>query len=136
MPSRPKISCPNCQSTHVRSAKPKDLNELVGEFLGTYCFRCAQCGLQFQHSVFGTGSLIYAKCPKCFRMDLTTWSESHYRPTFWMRVKRMLGAKRVRCEACRCNFVSFRKRQSTYVRPNAGVVEHDNQDSEMASARS
>jgi hypothetical protein len=66
-------------------------------------------------------------------MDLTTWSESHYRPTLLMRLKMLFGGKRVRCEACRCNFVSFRKRQSTYVRPNAADQESVSYESEIAA---
>lgn len=119
---------------HVRTTKANGFFELIGEFLGTYSFRCGQCGLQFQHSVFTIGSWVYAKCPKCFRMDLTTWTESHYRPTFWMRLNMFFGAKRVRCEACRCNFVSFRRRESTYVRPNAGAPQELNRNSDFATS--
>jgi hypothetical protein len=85
--------------------------------------------MQFQNRVFSLETTVYAKCPKCFRMDLTTWSESHYRPTLLMRITMLFGGKRVRCEACRCNFVSFRKRQSTYVRPNASESEYGAQES-------
>ena len=135
MPSRPKISCPHCDSANLRSVKPKNLNEFIGELLGTYSFRCARCGNQFQHSVFGLSTIFNAKCPRCFRMDLTTWSESHYRPTSLMRLQMLFGARRVRCEACRCNFVSFRKRSATYVRPNGGGSSDDSA-SERAMAAS
>lgn len=119
MPSKPTILCPNCGGQHYRVAKPQNFNEIVAEFLGTFCFRCAKCGHHFQHSVFGRETVFYAKCPRCFRMDLTTWSESHYRPTWWTKLQIALGAKRLRCEGCRCNFVSFRGRREKYVRREA-----------------
>jgi hypothetical protein len=119
MPSRPRVHCPNCESADVRATRAQNLNEFVGEFLGRYCFRCTQCQTRFQENVFGIDTIWCAKCPRCFRMDLTTWSESHYRPSAWMRLRLLFGARRVRCEACRCNFVSFRKRRARYQQPTA-----------------
>lgn len=104
---------------NLRSTSQRGFSALVQELLGTYAFRCQACGHSFQHSVFSLSTVRYAKCPRCFRMDLTTWSESYYRPSFGMRLQMLFGAKRVRCEACRCNFVSFRKRKDTYVRPGS-----------------
>lgn len=42
-------------------------------------------------------------------MDLGTWDLKYYTPPQSFMVQMTLGAKRFRCEACRCNFVSFRK---------------------------
>jgi len=63
--------------------------------------------------------MFYARCPRCLRQDLSTWDLHYYRASFGMRVWMLLGAKRWRCEACRCNFVSLRPRREKYVRPAA-----------------
>ena len=43
--------------------------------------------------------------------DLTTWSRNHYRVSFGRGLLLFFGAHPYRCERCRCNFVSFRKRK-------------------------
>lgn len=134
MPSKPKVSCPNCGDHRVRLSRPGNFVEFIGEFLGSYCFRCLRCGNQFQFSVFGLSSWWYAKCPRCFRMDLTTWSESNYRPSVWIKFRTLLGARRVRCEACRCNFVSNRKKKEDYVRALVATSSSE-ADGELASQR-
>lgn len=50
----------------------------------------------------------YAKCPRCYRMELSTWSEQHYVPRTRVIFLLRLGATPYRCEFCRLNFVSFR----------------------------
>ena len=51
------------------------------------------------------------------RQDLSTWERRHYHAPMGMRIKMFFGARRWRCEACRCNFVSFLGRKDKYVRP-------------------
>jgi transposase-like protein len=63
--------------------------------------------------------MFYAQCPRCLRQDLGTWDLRHYRPTLWTRIQIALGANRWRCEACRCNFVSFFGRKAKYAPPAA-----------------
>jgi hypothetical protein len=65
----------------------------------------------------GFGAILYAKCPRCLRQDLSTWDLKHYRAGNWMRFQMLLGGRRWRCEVCRCNFVSLRPRKEKYVRP-------------------
>lgn len=67
----------------------------------------------------GAAGAAYAKCPKCLRMDLATWETAHYRVPLPARLLLALGAHRWRCEPCRTNFTSFRKRKVPYVRPAA-----------------
>jgi len=55
--------------------------------------------------------MFYARCPECYRTELTVWSQRHNRATGGQELALALGAKRVRCAACRCNFVSFRLRK-------------------------
>jgi hypothetical protein len=49
-------------------------------------------------------------------MDLGVWDARYYSPTLAARIKMAVGGKRFRCEACRCNFVTFRlmKERSTF----------------------
>lgn len=49
-------------------------------------------------------------------MDLGVWDAKYYTPTMAAQIKMALGGKRFRCEACRCNFVTFRlmKERSTF----------------------
>ena len=51
----------------------------------------------------------FARCPKCYRQELSTWSEQYYNPPRWIVFKLRLGATPYRCAACRCNFASFKK---------------------------
>jgi hypothetical protein len=43
-------------------------------------------------------------------MDLNTWTGKNYEPPFFVGLMVSMGAKRYRCEYCRINFASFRKR--------------------------
>lgn len=56
----------------------------------------------------------YARCPKCYRQELTSWDEKFYNPRPSVLLKLRLGAKPVRCAACRCNFASFKPRRSKF----------------------
>lgn len=60
--------------------------------------------------------MFYAKCPRCYRLDLSIWQPQYYRaPTRWLVMIRF-GAKTHRCEYCRCNFVSFRPAKLKFIR--------------------
>ncbi len=56
-----------------------------------------------------SGAWKYARCPRCYRQELTTWSEQYYHPPSWTKFLLRMGATPYRCAACRCNFASFRK---------------------------
>lgn len=47
-------------------------------------------------------------------MDLSGWTGKTYQPPFWMALKVRLGAKKLRCEYCRLNFASFRRRKEVF----------------------
>lgn len=53
--------------------------------------------------------MLYAKCPRCHRLDLSKWNTDHYNPPTGTRFAVACGAKPVRCEYCRHNFWSFRR---------------------------
>jgi hypothetical protein len=48
-------------------------------------------------------------------MDLNGWTGKTYTdPPFWVAVKVALGARKLRCEYCRLNFASFRRRKEIF----------------------
>jgi hypothetical protein len=47
-------------------------------------------------------------------MDLSRWSSNDYQTSFLTDLMLRLGANPYRCEYCRVNFVSFRKRKERY----------------------
>lgn len=93
----------------------------LGDYLrllhGGFPARCGECSARYIVPGPGFSSLFYAHCPRCLRQDLTTWDLRHYHAAFSMRIRMWFGARRWRCEACRCNFVSFRGRKEKYVPP-------------------
>jgi DNA-directed RNA polymerase subunit RPC12/RpoP len=93
---------------NVRMSRWKNRWEQVMDVLGTPMMRCQDCHHRWGQSLWRFSEMIYARCPKCFRLDLTTWEETYYKiPLLW-KLKANLGAKKVRCKACRHNFMSFR----------------------------
>lgn len=102
-------ACPACGSKQVRTSHPRNRAERIRSLVGLIHLRCRQCGHRFESSLWQFGKWAYARCPRCFRMDLGTWSESHYIVRWDMRLLMALGAKKFRCEVCRHNFVSFRR---------------------------
>jgi len=76
-------------------------------------------------SVWRFTEWMYSRCPRCYRMDLGTWELRYYSPPTLQLWAMNLGARRRRCEACRCNFVSFRalKEKSTFRRRKGGGEE-------------
>lgn len=48
-------------------------------------------------------------------MDLNGWTGKTYvDPPFWVALKVSFGARRWRCEYCRLNFASFRRRKEVF----------------------
>ncbi len=47
-------------------------------------------------------------------MDLSRWSRNDYRVSFFRGLLLRLGASPYRCEYCRVNFISFRRRKERY----------------------
>ena len=110
------FECPECASRKARSSPPYNLGEWLLRRLGWHYLRCLDCDERYRRHILLPDSFIYAKCPRCYRMDLSTWEQHHYRTSTFTRLKLALGARRMRCEVCRCNFASFRKRKKWYRR--------------------
>lgn len=102
------IHCPECGSRNVRASQTQTFLETLGRAAGFYPVRCRDCDCRFARQIWDLSNSIYARCPRCYNLELSLWSPTHYRPPrswkFWM----LFGAKPRRCEACRVNFVSFR----------------------------
>ena len=76
--------------------------------------RCRDCKTRFVSRTVFPEDLLYAKCPKCDRMDLNGWNEKRPHTSRWTIFKLHLGAYKTRCEYCRYDFASFRKRKETF----------------------
>lgn len=105
------LSCPNCGTRDVRVAQRRGMGEYLRGLIGIYPLRCRRCKTRWETSAWANAAWKYARCPKCYRQQLTTWSLKFYNPPALMRMKLQLGGSPFRCAACRCNFVSFRPRK-------------------------
>jgi DNA-directed RNA polymerase subunit RPC12/RpoP len=101
--------CPECGSRKVKSSRPQGIGERIADWFGITPVRCLACEARWQESLWRIHEIIYARCPRCFGLKLTTWEETYYHVPWSWKVQASLGAKKVRCKACRHNFLSFRK---------------------------
>ena len=76
--------------------------------------RCNDCKTRFIGRTLEWSELSFARCPLCFRMDLSVWQLKDFKPAFWENLKLGFGGHRWRCEYCRLNFVSLRKRKEIF----------------------
>lgn len=103
--------CPSCGSRNLRYAHLRSPSEKIAKLAGVRPLRCRDCRHRFVHRSWSLSNLSQARCPTCMGADLTTWSRNHYRVSFGRGLLLFFGAHPYRCERCRCNFVSFRKRK-------------------------
>lgn len=102
------LSCPKCGTREIRVSHKKDILEEIKALFGVYPLRCRKCRFRWSTSAWADGAWKYARCPRCYRQDLTTWSEQYYHPPRWTVIMLRSGATPYRCPTCRCNFASFR----------------------------
>jgi len=102
------VSCPQCGSKHLRVTRLRGFRQRLRSILGILPFRCRHCETRFTAGIWHLSGIRYACCPKCYRTELSTWSEQYYHPPWMVVAKLRLGATPYRCEYCRCNFASFR----------------------------
>ena len=102
------VACPQCGSKQLRLSHRRGFSQRLLSIAGIFPFRCRQCDHRFTAPIWSFSGIRYARCPKCYRMELSTWSEQYYRPPWLTVTKLRLGATPYRCEYCRCNFASFR----------------------------
>ena len=103
------LECPKCGSRDARVAHCRSLGEWFKGIVGIYPLRCRRCKTRWATSTWEAAAWKFARCPKCYRQELSTWSEQHYSPPRWTLLRLRLGATPYRCAACRCNFASFKK---------------------------
>lgn len=103
------LACPKCGTREIKVSSHRGLGELLKGLIGIYPLRCRRCNNRWETSVWADSAWKFARCPRCYRQELTTWSEQYYRAPRWTLFLLRLGATPYRCAACRCNFVSFRK---------------------------
>jgi hypothetical protein len=103
------LSCPKCGTRDVRVSHRASFAEQFRSLFGIYPLRCRRCRTRWETSVWESGDWKFARCPRCYRQELTTWSEQYYRPSRRIIFMLRMGAAPYRCAACRYNFASFRK---------------------------
>ena len=108
------ISCPRCGCDNLRASQTIGFWNRVRSFVGILPFRCKQCDHRFEAAIWKPSLFRYARCPKCLRMELTTWSQQYYNPPKTTLLLLRLGATPYRCDFCRCNFASFRACKERY----------------------
>lgn len=106
--------CPVCKSRNLRYSRIRSLNERLWSWVGVRPLRCRDCRRRFIDRTWRITDVRYARCPRCWRQDLGRWSPEDYRTPLVRRMLLTLGANPLRCEYCRVNFVSFRKRKERY----------------------
>jgi hypothetical protein len=104
-----RLVCPRCDTRDIRVSHRYGIKEQLLGLIGKYPLRCRRCNARWETSVWEDGAWKYARCPRCYRQELATWSEQYYSAPLWTRILLRLGATPYRCAACRCNFASFRK---------------------------
>jgi len=108
------VVCPQCGGRNVRYSSLRGASEKLASLAGVRPLRCRDCRKRFTGRVWSVSALRYARCPRCLRTDLACWSTSHYSVPFGRGVLLFFGARPYRCEYCRHNFVSFRRRKHKF----------------------
>jgi len=109
------VACPHCGSRNIRYSNLRGASEKAASLMGIRPLRCRDCRERFTGRIWSLSELPYARCPKCLRTDLAWWSPSHYYVPFGRGLLLFFGAHPYRCEYCRHNFVSFRRRKHKFV---------------------
>ena len=117
------VTCPNCGGHNVRMSKGKNRLEKTLDLIGLPPMRCIDCSHRWKHSLWRMSEMFNARCPRCYRLELTTWEETYYHVPWTWKLLTGIGAKKVRCKACRHNFVSFRfvKGKVKWINANSSV---------------
>ena len=108
------LACPKCGSKNLRYAHLRGTGEHLWSWLGIRPLRCRACYCRFIERTWRFSSVRFARCPRCWRQDLSRWSTEDYHVPFFRGLMLNLGANPYRCEYCRTNFISFRKRKERY----------------------
>jgi hypothetical protein len=107
-------TCPKCGSRFLRPAHPRNLRERLDRLRFIDPLRCLDCKTRFIAKTMVWSNFFFARCPQCRRMDLNIWTGKTYEPPWFMNLRIDMGARRFRCEYCRLNFASFKKRKEVF----------------------
>lgn len=110
------IKCPKCGSARIRPSLKQNWIERALAAFGFEQIRCRECDERFSTGIVDLRNAVYARCPRCYRLDLGSWKLDHYHISLFSSLHLKLGGKPRRCDACRCNFVSFRPVKLPHVR--------------------
>ncbi len=108
------VQCPLCGSRNLRYSHRRTRRERLLSWLGIRPLRCRDCRARFIARTWRLSNVRWARCPKCWRTDLASWSPERYPTGALRKLLLALGAHAWRCEYCRHNFLSFRPRRETY----------------------
>ena len=108
------LACPSCATRDVRVSQSHGLGEYLKSLVGVSQLRCRRCNHRWQTSIWANSSWRFARCPRCYRQELTRWAVHRYNSPRWTRFLLRLGATAHRCEVCRCNFASFKPRRENF----------------------
>jgi hypothetical protein len=86
------LSCPQCGTRDVRVSHRQSLGEVLRAVVGIYPLRCRRCRARWETSAWADGAWKYARCPRCYRQDLTTWSQQYYHPPAMVTFMLTIGA--------------------------------------------
>jgi hypothetical protein len=108
------MACPECGGRKLRLSKVRGVLERIGTIFGVYPMKCSECHERFYSRIWNISHLLFAKCPRCHKMDLSKWSDHHYHAPVSLQIQLALGAQRRRCVYCRHNFASWRPLKEVY----------------------
>ena len=123
--------CPNCGSERVRVSRGHSLFGRLAYYLGLSTVYCKNCHHRLSETDNWWDNVRWARCPICYRRQLTDWAEKYLYPGGWDRFLLYMGARKHRCRYCRLNFVSFLPRYPHSRRHSGTPVE----DQEAVGAR-
>lgn len=103
------LHCKKCGSVNLRQSRRQSLGDFLSILRGGSPVRCVDCGHRFVGNLLQFEKLPFARCPKCFSLNLEiAQNKPYHHVTFMRSVMLLLGARRYRCPSCRYNFLSFR----------------------------
>lgn len=132
-----RATCPKCGTRRIRTSKKIGFKEKFTSLFGFFHMRCKICKTRFGTSMWEGQTWKYARCPKCLRFELSTWSEQYYNPPTLIVFLLRMGATPYRCDTCRCNFASFRackERLPARGTPNERATPVTATDSDLSTA--
>ena len=126
------LTCPNCGSRDVQASRSRTAWEEITKIAGFCPVRCHDCGHRSTKTLLWPDGIGHARCPKCYRTELTDWAEPYFYPPGHQRILLRFGAKGHRCSRCRVNFVSFFSRKQVLTGPTKSSASRDPGNSEAA----